>query len=67
MSRIQKWLSVATKLLVFVTKDTDMKNIKLGKYKVQEQSGSQHCAYDGEAESKLWLEQSRNLSELEPQ
>lgn len=65
MSHIQKWPHVATKLLVFVTEDTDMKNIKLGKYKVQEQSGSQLCANDGEAEGKLWLEQSRNLSELE--
>lgn len=62
MSRIQKWPSVATKLLVFATEDTDMKNIKLGKYKVQEQSGSQLCANNGEAEQALaWTKQEFEL------
>lgn len=58
MSRIQKWPSVATKLLVFVTEDTDMKNIKLGKYKVQEQSGSALCKWWGSRGQALaWTKQ----------
>lgn len=50
MSHIQKWLFVATKLLVFVTEgDTGMKDIKLGEHKVQAESGTHPCANEEEA------------------
>lgn len=44
-----------------------MKDIKLCKHEVQEQSGAQLCANDEEAEGKLWLEQSRNSKHEELQ
>lgn len=50
MSHIQKWFSVASKLLILVTEgDTGIKDTKLEKHEVQEQSGAQFCANDGEA------------------